>query len=109
MAYDTGNDKAVGDKVRDEDNSPYPRHSISCSLAVCGFGSKCIGPNLENFLSSAHFADISRYWRFRLSRKYLTNYMQFLIVFGSILLILFILLFLGWTFSTTKEWQDRYW
>jgi len=62
MAYDTGNDKAVGDKVRDEDNSPYPRHSISCSLAVCGFGSECIGPDLENLLPTTHRA-INRYWQ----------------------------------------------
>lgn len=35
--------------------------------------------------------------------------MQILIIMGCILLILFILLFLGWTFSTEKDWQDRYW
>ena len=28
MADHTGNNKAVGDKVRDENKSPYPRHSI---------------------------------------------------------------------------------
>ena len=38
MADHTGNDKAVRHKIRDEDYSAYPRHSISCSLTVGGFG-----------------------------------------------------------------------
>jgi hypothetical protein len=52
----TGNDKAVGDEVRDEDNSPYPRHSIGCFWAICGFGSECIRPKFERLLPSTHLS-----------------------------------------------------
>ena len=56
MSDNTGNDKAVGDKVRDEDNSPNPRHSIGCPLTICSFGSECISPKFERFLSATHLS-----------------------------------------------------
>jgi hypothetical protein len=56
MSDNTGNDKAVGDKVRDEDNSPNPRHSIGCFLAVCCLGSECISPKFERFLPATHLS-----------------------------------------------------
>lgn len=54
MSDNTGNDKAVGDKVRDEDNSPNPRHSVGGSWAICGFGSECIRPEFERLLPTTH-------------------------------------------------------
>ncbi len=54
MSDNTGNDKAVGDKVRDEDNSPNPRHSVGGSWAVCGLGSECIRPEFERLLPTTH-------------------------------------------------------
>jgi len=56
MADHTGNDKAVGDKVRDENKSPYPRHSVGVLWAICSFGSECISPKFERFLSATHLS-----------------------------------------------------
>jgi len=56
MADHTGNDKAVRHKIRDEDYSAYPRHSIGDFLTLCSFGSERICPKLERFLSTTHLS-----------------------------------------------------